>query len=59
MGAAPRPAGRRSRARLYDTSRVISGDLELTRARLQLNAAAKIDLANTLRLIGVSAPEQM
>ena len=43
----------------YDTCRVISDDLELTRARLRLVAACKVVLANTLRLIGVSAPEQM
>jgi arginyl-tRNA synthetase len=43
----------------YDTCRVISEDEELTRARLQLVAACKGVLANTLRLIGVSAPEQM
>jgi len=48
----------------YDTCRVLPSerepiDPELTRARLQLIAACKVVLANTLHLIGVSAPESM
>lgn len=43
----------------YNHCRVVSDDAELTRARLRLAQAAKITLANTLRLMGVTAPEQM
>ena len=46
----------------YKECRVVSDDpahAELARARLKLVWAAKIVLANTLRLIGVSAPESM
>jgi arginyl-tRNA synthetase len=43
----------------YEQCRVVSEDSELTRARLKLVAACKQVLANTLRLIGVAAPEQM
>jgi arginyl-tRNA synthetase len=45
----------------YDTDecRVVSDDAALSRARLKLVAACQVVLANTLRLIGVSAPEQM
>jgi arginyl-tRNA synthetase len=47
----------------YDTDecRVLSDDVApaLSRARLKLVAACQIVLANTLRLIGVRAPEQM
>jgi arginyl-tRNA synthetase len=47
----------------YDTDecRVLSDEMEpaLSRARLKLVAACQIVLANTLSLIGVSAPEQM
>jgi arginyl-tRNA synthetase len=43
----------------YRDCRVVSDDAELTRARLKLVAACKLVLANTLRLIGVSAPERM
>jgi arginyl-tRNA synthetase len=38
---------------------VVTDDVALSRARLKLVAACQIVLANTLRLIGVSAPEQM
>jgi len=38
---------------------VLPEDPELSQARLLLSAAARIVLANVLRLIGVSAPEQM
>jgi arginyl-tRNA synthetase len=43
----------------YDECRVVSEDEDLTRARLKLVAACKQVLANALRVIGVSAPEQM
>lgn len=43
----------------YRDCRVVSEDLALTSARLKLVKAAKITLANTLRLMGMSAPEQM
>ena len=43
----------------YKLCRVVSEDEQLSRARLRLVLAAKIVLANTLRLMGVSAPEQM
>ena len=43
----------------YDQCQVVSDDEVLTWARLKLVAACKLTLANTLRLIGVSAPEQM
>ncbi len=46
----------------YRDCRVVSStpeDYELTQARLKLVRAAKIVLAKTLRLMGMSAPEQM
>ncbi len=46
----------------YRDCRVVSSDpadAELTPARLKLVLAAKIVLANTLRLMGVNAPERM
>jgi arginyl-tRNA synthetase len=45
----------------YDTPecRVITDDVALSQARLKLVVACQIALANTLALIGVSAPEQM
>ncbi len=46
----------------YKECRVVSedaGHAEIGRARMKLVQAAKIVLANTLRLIGVSAPESM
>ena len=43
----------------YRDCRVISGDEELTRARLKLVLAVKIILAKVLGLMGISAPEQM
>lgn len=43
----------------YRDCRVVSDDKALTAARLKLVKAAKITLANTLRLMGMSAPEQM
>jgi arginyl-tRNA synthetase len=43
----------------YQHHRVIGDDLDLSRARLKLVAAAKIVLKATLDLVGVGAPEQM
>jgi arginyl-tRNA synthetase len=46
----------------YRDCRVVSSDpadAELNQARLKLVQAAKVVLANTLRLMGVSAPERM
>jgi len=43
----------------YRDCRVVSDDLPLTKARLKLVAACKLALANTLTLMGVSAPEEM
>jgi arginyl-tRNA synthetase len=45
----------------YRDCRVLGGDVppELSRARLQLVRAARSVLANVLRLMGMSAPEQM
>jgi arginyl-tRNA synthetase len=43
----------------YKQCRVLSDDVELTKARLRLVLAAKIVLARTLRLMGVGTPEVM
>jgi arginyl-tRNA synthetase len=43
----------------YKQCRVVSADEPLTLARLKLVAAAKIVLAKTLDLMGMTAPEQM
>ncbi|MCL0094711.1 DALR anticodon-binding domain-containing protein [Dehalococcoidales bacterium] len=43
----------------YKQCRVISGNEALTKARLKLVEAAKIVLAKTLHLMGVTAPERM
>jgi arginyl-tRNA synthetase len=43
----------------YRDCRVVSEDAALTQARLHLCRAAQITLADTLRLLGVSAPEKM
>ena len=43
----------------YRDCRVVSEDATLTAARLKLVKAAQITLANTLRLMGMSAPERM
>jgi len=45
--------------RFYHDCRVISDDLALSAARLSLVKATQITLANTLRLMGMSTPEQM
>ncbi|MCD9022403.1 arginine--tRNA ligase [Cohnella silvisoli] len=43
----------------YKAERVITEDMEQSQARLQLLAALKVTLANTLALVGVSAPDKM
>ena len=43
----------------YRDCRVVSDDPAMTAARLKLVKAAQLTLANTLRLMGMSAPEQM
>jgi arginyl-tRNA synthetase len=46
----------------YKECRVVSSDpaeAELNKARLKLVSAAKIVLAKTLRLMGMTAPERM
>jgi arginyl-tRNA synthetase len=43
----------------YRDCRVVSEDAALTAARLKLVKAAQISLANTLSLMGMSAPERM
>jgi len=43
----------------YKQCRVVSDDEALSRARLKLVAAAKITLARTLRLMGMTAPDKM
>ena len=43
----------------YKQCRVVSDDKRLTKARLKLVAAAKLVLANTLHLMGMTAPEKM
>jgi arginyl-tRNA synthetase len=43
----------------YKQCRVISKDHARTQARLKLVAAAKVVLARTLQLMGITAPEQM
>jgi arginyl-tRNA synthetase len=43
----------------YDQCRVVSQDKALTKARLKLVEAAKIVLAKTLHLMGMTAPDRM
>ena len=45
--------------RFYGECRVVSDDAALTQARLWLAAATKQAIANTLAILGVSAPESM
>lgn len=45
--------------KFYENCKVISEDKDLTAARSNLVRAAQIGLANTLSLLGVSAPEKM
>ena len=52
----------RSLQRFYEACRVVSseeGELELSRARLQLVEAAKLALSRTLSLMGMTSPERM
>ncbi|HDP98540.1 MAG TPA: arginine--tRNA ligase [bacterium] len=43
----------------YQKQRVVSEDIELSRARLLLMQATKIVFANSLKILGISAPEYM
>lgn len=43
----------------YEKRKVITGDKELTKARLALVRAAQIVLQNTLHILGISAPNRM
>ena len=43
----------------YRAERVITEDAAQTQARFALLGAARIAIANVLRLVGVSAPERM
>ncbi|MBR1461359.1 arginine--tRNA ligase, partial [bacterium] len=43
----------------YNSTRVITEDKELTKARLSLIYAFKTVLSNALKIIAVSAPERM
>jgi arginyl-tRNA synthetase len=43
----------------YDTTRVVTDDASLTKARLKLVAAGQVVLARTLHLMGMNAPESM
>ncbi|MCK4530602.1 MAG: arginine--tRNA ligase, partial [Candidatus Marinimicrobia bacterium] len=45
--------------KFYSVHRVVSENIELSKARLQLIDAVKIILANGLKILGVSAPERM
>jgi len=45
--------------RFYTECRVVTDDLSLTQARLQLSAATRQAIANVLDLLGVSAPDSM
>ncbi|MBU8921195.1 MAG: arginine--tRNA ligase [Bacteroidales bacterium] len=45
--------------RFYHICRIVSNDTRLSQARLLLAAATRIVLAETLNLLGVSAPERM
>jgi arginyl-tRNA synthetase len=45
--------------KFYEVSRVITGDAEVTRARLGLIVATRQVLANVLGIIGVTAPDRM
>ncbi len=45
--------------KFYEAHQVISEEKEITQARLHLVKATQITLANTLKLLGVNAPEKM
>jgi len=48
-----------ARLKLVAAAKLVSQDKALTNARLKLVAAAKLVLANTLHLMGMTAPEKM
>jgi len=43
----------------YTVYRIITDDLELTKARLLLIECVGLVLSNTLKILGISAPERM
>ena len=43
----------------YNTRKILGESNDIMKARLLLAEASKIAIANTLRLLGVSAPEKM
>ncbi|MBI89617.1 MAG: arginine--tRNA ligase [Candidatus Marinimicrobia bacterium] len=45
--------------KFYNNCRVITDDVELTKARIALVRASKIVLKNGFRILGISAPERM
>lgn len=45
--------------KFYETSHVITANVEMTKARLGVIAATKQVLANALAILGISAPERM
>lgn len=45
--------------KFYENVRVVTDDRKLSEARLQLIVATRIVLSNTLKLMGISAPERM
>ena len=45
--------------RFYENCRVLSEDLELSKARIKLVLSCKIVLNNLLKLLNVKAPERM
>ncbi len=45
--------------RFYHICRIVSSDTRLSEARLMLASATRIVLSETLRLLGISAPERM
>lgn len=45
--------------RFYEQCRVLDDDKEVSRARINLVKATQIILRNTLKLMGIAAPEKM
>jgi arginyl-tRNA synthetase len=45
--------------KFYETSHVITANVEMTKARLGVIAATKQVLANALAILGITAPERM
>ena len=43
----------------YENCRVLSEDIELTKARVNLVISSKIVLKNVLNLLGINTPERM